>query len=102
LSTRRIGVLYTTEKGLGVEGGVRRAKITAVHRGANRTILFRPIQLVIPLLVVQGREDVYDPLLHLSLRYIVPFTKSHSILESLFFLSVLKQDGEVYAVSLFH
>jgi len=29
--------------------------------GANRTVLIRPIQLVIPLVVDQGGEDVEDP-----------------------------------------
>jgi hypothetical protein len=38
--------------------GVKR---TAVVREANGTILVRPIQLVIPLEVDQGGEDVEDP-----------------------------------------
>jgi len=37
------------------------AKRTAVNHGANGTILVRPIQLVIPLEVDQGGEDVEDP-----------------------------------------
>jgi hypothetical protein len=37
------------------------AKKTVVLRGANGTILVRPIQLVIPLEVDQGGEDVEDP-----------------------------------------
>jgi hypothetical protein len=36
-------------------------KTTAVLREANGTILVRPIQLVIPLEVDQGGEDVEDP-----------------------------------------
>jgi hypothetical protein len=34
---------------------------TVVLRGANGTILVRPIQLVIPLEIDQGGEDVGDP-----------------------------------------
>jgi len=34
---------------------------TVVLRGANGTVLVRPIQLVIPLEVDQGGEDVEDP-----------------------------------------
>jgi hypothetical protein len=37
------------------------AKRTAVLRGANGTILVRPIQLVIHLEVDQGGEDEEDP-----------------------------------------
>jgi hypothetical protein len=38
---------------------------TAIRRGANGKILVRPIQLVIPLEVDQGGEDVEDPCSHL-------------------------------------
>ena len=34
---------------------------TVVLRGANGTVLVRPIQLVIPLEVDQGWDDVEDP-----------------------------------------
>jgi hypothetical protein len=34
---------------------------TAILREANGTVLVRPIQLVIPLEVDQGGEDVEDP-----------------------------------------
>ena len=40
--------------------GRDRAKGTAVIREANGTILVRPIQVVIPLEVDQGGEDVED------------------------------------------
>jgi len=42
---------------------VRRAGAmrTVVIRGANGNVLVRPIQLVIPLEVVHGGEDVEDP-----------------------------------------
>jgi len=42
---------------VGTDGATR----TAVHRGANGTVLVRLIQLVIPLEVDQGGEDVEDP-----------------------------------------
>jgi len=42
---------------VGSDGATR----TAVFRGANGTVLVRPIQLVIPLEVDQGGEDVEDP-----------------------------------------
>jgi hypothetical protein len=41
----------------GTDGATR----TAVLRGANGTVLVRPIQLVIPLEVGQDGEDVEDP-----------------------------------------
>jgi hypothetical protein len=41
----------------GRDGAIR----TAVLHGANGTILVRPIQLVIPLEVDQGGEEVEDP-----------------------------------------
>jgi len=41
--------------------GRDRATRTVVLRGANGTVLVRPIQLVIPLEVDQGGEDVEDP-----------------------------------------
>jgi hypothetical protein len=41
----------------GREGATR----TAVLRGANGTVLVRPIQVVIPLEVHQGGKDVEDP-----------------------------------------
>jgi len=42
---------------VGRDGATR----TVVLRGANRTVLVRPIQLVIPLEVDQVGEDVEDP-----------------------------------------
>jgi hypothetical protein len=42
---------------VGRDGATR----TAVLHGANGIVLFRPIQLVIPLEVDQGGEDVEDP-----------------------------------------
>ena len=42
---------------VGREGATR----TAVLRGANGTVLVRPIQLVIPLEVDQGGKNVKDP-----------------------------------------
>jgi hypothetical protein len=47
----------TEELKVGRDGAVR----TVVLRGANGTVLVRPIQLVIPLEVDQGGEDVEDP-----------------------------------------
>jgi len=45
----------------GLKVGRDRATRTAVLHGTNRTVLVRPIQLVIPLEVDQGGEDVEDP-----------------------------------------
>jgi len=42
---------------VGRDGATR----TVVLRGVNGTILVRPIQMVIPLEVDQGGEDVEDP-----------------------------------------
>jgi len=42
---------------VGRDGATR----TAVLRGANGTVLLRPIQLVISLEVDQGGEEVEDP-----------------------------------------
>jgi len=56
-SPRHMWKAQVEELKVGRDGATR----TAVLRGANGTILVRPIQLVIPLEVDQGGEDVEDP-----------------------------------------
>ena len=61
-SSKRIAAPDTWQKArvelkVGRDGATR----TAVLRGANGTVLVCPIQLVIPLEVDQGGEDVEDP-----------------------------------------
>jgi len=56
-SPRQMWKARLEELNVGRDGATR----TAVIRGANGTILVRPMQLVIPLEIDQGGEDVEDP-----------------------------------------
>ena len=62
-SSKRITAIDMWEKTRVEELKVGRDGVTktAVLRGANGTILVRPIQLLIPLKVDHGGKDVEDP-----------------------------------------